>query len=188
MRTKRNAVPVRPAALLGCILVLAMGCTDSNDLLRRDDPGPTQPPGSGAHQITPADLRQIAGVDVLPRLLNAPELAESMKRHYPAALRGHGSAGSVLVDVSIDEQGRVTGVTALPAPTLQAHGLKGSRPDLASLPAQAATPASTVQFGDAARAALGTARFSPAQRDGKPVAFTLRMTVRFSDPEALGTP
>jgi hypothetical protein len=161
-----------------------MGCTDSNDLLRRDDPGPTQPPGSGVHQITPADLRQIAAVDVLPRLLNAPELAESMKRHYPAALRGQGGAGSVLVNVSIDEQGRVTGVTALPAPTLQARGLKGSRPDLAGLPAEAATPASTVQFGGAARAALGTARFSPAQLDGKPVPFTLRMTVRFSDPGA----
>jgi len=135
------------------------------------------------HQVTPADLRQIAGVDVLPRILNAPELAESMKRHYPAALRGQGRAGSVLVDVSIDEQGSVTDVTALPAPTLQAHGLKGSRPDLASLPAEAATPSSTAQFGGAAKAALGTARFSPAQRDGKPVPFTLRMTVRFSDPD-----
>src|SRR3954471_6253570 len=106
MRTMRNTSVVRPPALLGCILVLAMGCTNSNDLLRRDDPGPTQPPGSGVHQITPAELRQIAGVDVLPRLLNAPELAESMKRHYPASLRGQGTAGSVLVDVSIDDQGR----------------------------------------------------------------------------------
>jgi hypothetical protein len=140
------------------------------------------------HQITPADLRQIAGVDVLPRLLNAPELSESMKRHYPVALRGKGRAGSVLVDVSIDEQGRVTDVTALPAPTVQAHGLKGSRPDLASLPAEAATPASTARFGGAAMAALAAARFSPAQLDGRPVPFTLRMTVRFSDPDALGSP
>jgi hypothetical protein len=175
----------QPGALA---VVLAMGCTDSNDLLRRDEQGPTQLPGSGMHRITPADLRQIAGVDVLPRLLNAPELAESMKRHYPAALRGQGGVGSVLVDVSIDEQGRVTAVTALPAPTLQAHALKGSRPDLASTPVEAATPSSTAQFGGAARAALGTARFSPAQLDGKPVPFTLRMTVQFSDPDALGEP
>src|SRR3954447_17207530 len=165
-----------------------MRCTDSNDLLRRNDPGPTQPPGSGAHQISPADLRQIAGVDVLPRILNAPELAESMKRHYPAALHGQGRTGSVLVDVSIDEEGRVTGVTALAEPTLQAHGPKGSRPDLARLPAEAATPASTAQFGGAERAALAAARFSPAQLDGRPVPFTLRMTVRFSDPDALGSP
>ena len=138
------------------------------------------------HQITSADLRQIAGVDALPRLLNAPELAESMKRHYPAALRGQGAAGSVLVDISIDEQGRVTDVTALPAPALQARALKGSRPDHANVPAEAATPASTAQFGGAARAALTAARFSPAQLDGKPVPFTLRMTVRFNDPDASG--
>jgi outer membrane biosynthesis protein TonB len=139
------------------------------------------------HQISPADLRQLACIDVLPRLLNARELAESMERHYPAALRGQGTVGTVLVDVSIDEGGHVTGVTALPAPTLQAHGLRGARPDLAGLPVEAATPASTARFGDAARAALGAARFSPAQLDGKPVPFTLRMTVRFSDPDASGT-
>lgn len=187
MHAKRNAGLVRPATLLGCILVLAVGCTESNDLLRRDEPGPTQPPGSGAHQITAADLRQIAGVDVLPRLLNAPELAESMKRHYPTEFLGQGRAGSVLVDISIDEQGRVTDVTVLPAPTLQARALKGSRPDLASLPAEAATPSSTAQFGGAATAALAAARFSPAQLDERPVPFTLRMTVRFSDPDVPGS-
>jgi len=169
-------------------LALAMGCNSSRDLMRPDDSGPTQPPGTAIHQITPAALRQIAGIDVLPRLLNAPELAESMKRHYPADLRGRGTTGSVLVDVSIDEHGKVTGVIPQPAPTLQAHGLKGPRPDLAHLPMEAATPASTAQFGAAARAALTAARFSPAMLDGKPVAFTLRMTVRFSDPDAASTP
>jgi len=164
-----------------------MGRTDSNDdRSGRDDSGPTQPPGAAVHQMTPAALRHIAGVDALPRLLNAPELAESMKRHYPAALRGQGTAGSVRVDVSIDEQGQVSDITVLPAPTLQAHGLVGWRLD-ADSPLEAATPASTAQFGDAAKAALGTARFSPAQLDGKPVPFTLRMTVRFSDPDASGT-
>jgi len=132
--------------------------------------------------VTPAALRQIAGVDVLPRLLNGPELAESMKRHYPAGLRGRGTAGSVLVDLSIDERGRVTDVTALPAP--KAHGLKGLRLDLGGSPAEAATPASTAQFGGAVRVALGVAQFSPAQLDGKSVPFTLRMTARFSDPDA----
>lgn len=169
-------------------LALAVGCTDSRSLMRTDDSGPTQPPGTAVHQMTPAALRQIAGIDVLPRLLNAPELAESMKRHYPADLRGSGTAGSVLVDVSIDEHGRVTGVAPQPAPTVEARALKSSRPDLAGLPVEAATSASTAQFSGAARAALAAARFSPAMLDGKPVAFTLRMTVRFSDPDASSAP
>ena len=88
---------------------------------------------------------------------------------------------------SIDERGRVTDVTTVPAPTLQAHGFKGSRPDFANLPVEPATPAATAQFGDAARAALAAARFSSAQLNGKPIPFTLRMTVRFSDPDALGS-
>jgi hypothetical protein len=174
------------ATVLITNFTFATGCTSRDRL--RDDSGPTQPPGTAIHQMTPAGLRQIAGVDVLPRLLNGSELAESMKRHYPASLRGRGTAGSVLVDISIDEHGNVTDVAPQPPPAMVARALKGSRPDLASLPVEAATAASTAQFGGAARTALNTARFSPALLDGKPVPFTLRMTVRFSDPDAVGTP
>lgn len=35
-------------------------------------------------------------------------------------------------------------------------------------------------FGAAARSALREVRFHPATRDGRPVAFRLRMSVRFS--------
>jgi hypothetical protein len=178
----RTAKPLRVLLVVGGAMLMTSGCTSGGDRMNRDDSGPTQPGGPAMHQLTAADLRQIAGVDVLPRLLNAPELAASMKRNYPANLRGTGTAGSVLVDVVIDDHGRVTGVSVLPAPQTEARAIRSADLEHAGQPMEAASEASTARFGAAAAACLHAAQFSPARLDGKAVPFTMRMTVRFTDP------
>ena len=100
----------------------------------------------------PTQLRQLAGVDVLPRLLNAAELAASVERNYPRGLRGTGAAGSVLVDVSIDERGSVTDVAVLPAPQTDVRAIALS--DRADEPVEPASDVSTTRFGAAAVASL----------------------------------
>jgi len=177
-----NTWVVRRLTLIAGAVLIVSGCAGGRDQMARDDAGPTQPGGPAMHRLTAADLRQIAGVDVLPRLLNAPELAASMKRNYPPNFRGTGAAGSVLVDVSIDERGTVTRVAVLPAPQTEARAFRSTNPQQAGQPMEAASEASTAQFGGAAAASLHAAHFSPAQLDGKAVPFTLRMTVRFTDP------
>jgi TonB family protein len=73
---------------------------------------------------------------------------------YPATLKAQGIEGDVTVSVSIDAGGQVTGVSIV-----QSSG-------------QAA-------FDQAAQQAARAERFSPAVRDGQPVAFTLTYSYRF---------
>ncbi len=73
---------------------------------------------------------------------------------YPATLKAQGIEGDVTVSVSIDASGKVTGVSIV-----QSSG-------------QAA-------FDRAAQQAATEERFSPAVRDGHPVAFTLTYSYRF---------
>jgi outer membrane biosynthesis protein TonB len=126
--------------------------------------------------MTPDELRRTAGVDRLPAFADTDALRGAMRRHHPPALREAGIGGSVLADVDIDAHGTVQSVAIVPRPA-------GVR---ASMVLQAADgterivhPADDPAFGPAAEAALREMRFIPALRDGRPVPFTLRMTIRF---------
>jgi protein TonB len=79
-----------------------------------------------------------------------------MQPPYPSASRALDEEGSVVLTVSIDAAGRVTGVSLL-------HSSGFSRLDSAAL--------------DFARRRW---RFEPALQDGRPMASTRTITVRFS--------
>jgi len=134
--------------------------------------------------LTPEALKAMAGITRLPRPVDAHALMDAIQRHYPANLRAAGVHGSVLVEVRIDEHGNVTAVEPVPRPPADVHyravvisrdpasGAETQRPLME--PGE-----SNPAFEAAAGSALREVRFTPAEKDGKPVPFTLRMTVRF---------
>jgi outer membrane biosynthesis protein TonB len=129
--------------------------------------------------MEPEQLRQMMGVDRLPVFADPDALRRSMARHYPAELRAAGIGGSVLADVVIDAAGGVESVAIVPRPagiraTMVLQAGDGSERRL--------QPNDDPAFGPAAEAALKETRFTPAMRDGQPVPFTLRMTIRFDPP------
>jgi outer membrane biosynthesis protein TonB len=128
------------------------------------------------HRMTPEQVRQMTGVDRLPHVLDQTAFAARIEGAYPAELRAEGVAGSALVDVLIDEGGRVASVIPIDRPAgmralLILEGEDGSQ--------RRVTPEDHPAFQKAAASALRDVRFSPAIRDGQPVPFTMRMTVNF---------
>jgi outer membrane biosynthesis protein TonB len=124
----------------------------------------------------------MTGVDRLPQVLDRAAFRAGIERAYPAELRAEGTSGSALVDVLVDEAGRVASVT----PIDRAAGMRavlileeedGSQ--------RRVTPEDHPAFQAAAVSALRDIGFSPAMRDGQPVPYTMRMTVTF-DPPARG--
>lgn len=83
-----------------------------------------------------------------------PRRSRPSKPGYPITLKAQGIEGEVLVRVDISAGGLVTAVTIL----------RGS---------------GHAAFDEAARKAAADERFSPATRDGRPVAFTLSYEYRF---------
>ncbi len=178
--SRRSLIP--PVQLLVCGLIAA-ACSDAPRQGARDTPSDPTAALSGRRAL-PAALRAHTGLDHLPEPVNAAEFAAGLRRHYPARFRAQGVAGTTLVDVHVDARGRVGDVDVIPRPggpphqklTAVLQDANGSR--VAKLNDQP-------EFGAAAQAALRETRFHPAIRDGKPVAYKLRMTVQF-DPEASG--
>jgi TonB family protein len=112
------------------------------------------------------------------------EFSASLDRHYPAALRARGVAGTALVDVHVAADGRVEAVDVVsrpghPEPATHRAVLRDAREtsvlEINDRP----------EFGVAAQAALRETRFEPALNDGEPVPYMLRMTVQF-DPVRTG--
>ena len=77
-----------------------------------------------------------------------------MQPEYPSVLKAQGVEGNVVVLVTIDEKGRVTRVRVV----------KGSGYDA---------------MDTSAKNAATKERFSPATRNGEPIAYTLKYTYRF---------
>ena len=161
--------------LVACPVAVLAACGPQD----REARLPTSSRGE-ARQVTrmnPENLRRLAGVDRLPMPANQAAMQASMRRHWPTDPRAVGA--SVTVDVSVDESGRVTAVE--PAPVSSAGGIptrmiledrdgtqhvQEIRRDASALPA--------------AEAVLRDVPFTPALRDGQPVAHTFRMTISFT--------
>jgi hypothetical protein len=90
--------------------------------------------------------------------------------------------GSVLVDVRVAADGGVEEVEVVPRPAGIHAAMILREPDGSS---RRVEPNDDPAFGPAARAALMETRFTPALRDGRPVPFTMRMTIAF-DPRSDG--
>lgn len=132
--------------------------------------------------------QRMSGLSHMPRPENAEALDRSLARHFPHELARGRARTLVLVDVHLDAQGRVLDVTPAARPA--------GAPETVSIVLTdyvpgSSTPVQRTQngtydpaFAPAARAALREVRFQPALRDGKPVPFTMRMTVEFISPDA----
>ncbi len=94
----------------------------------------------------------IPGVEDVDR---GPELATPLQPEYPAALRAAGLPGEVVIEYVVGEGGRVD--------TSSFRALRFTHPD----------------FVPPIRAAMASARFIPAQRNGRPIAVRVRQRVAF---------
>ena len=120
--------------------------------------------------------------DVAPRPRDVGALHRSMDRHYPAGLRAAGRAGAVLLDIHVDAAGAVRDVDVVTPPSESAEMqmvLVDEDPRTGKVTERRHRPVYDPAFGPAARAALLETRFTPAVRNGRPVAETLRMSVEF---------
>ena len=127
--------------------------------------------------------RAASGLSHLPRPENSEAFRRSLARHYPRELVGVRPGTSVLVDVSLDANGRVQDVLVVDRPSVTTSSGAliegGSNGEVVrAMPATVYDPA----FGPAAVAALKEVRFHPARRKGQTVPFTMRMSVEFTSP------
>lgn len=135
----------------------------------------TTPP-EAAFTMNPEQLR-VDGLDRHPVPADPEELRAAIARHDPRRAEGV----SVTVDVTVDPDGRVIAVHPVQrAANPQARiVLKRKDGTQRALPPRASDPT----VAAAADAALRDVRFSPALRNGHPVAHTFRMTIHF-EPQA----
>lgn len=174
-----------PSARLLSVLagaLIAGACSDAPSGDARDTPLDPSPATAGRQAVSP-EMRAHTGLSHLPEPANTAELAALLRRHYPAQLRAQGVAGSALLDVHVDAEGRVLDVDVVARPGTADH-----QTNRAVLDGRSGTHVLEIndrpEFGAAAQAALRETRFQPALKDGKPVAHKLRMTVQF-DPKAV---
>lgn len=114
-------------------------------------------PSGGAPPVastTPAAQREATRIPTRDVQFEKPKRMRRNEPAYPPTLKAQGIEGDVMLSVSIDASGQVTSVSIV-----QSSG-------------QAA-------FDRAAQQAAKEERFSPALRDGRPVAFTLTYSYRF---------
>ena len=172
----RSALTLAAAALVA----LATGCADEEAAVSAAAPKVTT--------MGSAEILAHAGLSAFPTPADPAALHRSMREHYPAELLDEGRRGSVLVDLALDEQGVVRGVEVVTPPEPDARVkavLVEPDPRTGGTRERVVQPRYDAAFGPAARAALKDARFTPALgRDGKPVPYTLRMTVEFAPPAA----
>ncbi len=90
----------------------------------------------------------------LPALLNLSDLSAILRKFYPEAERDAGREGTVVVDLHVDANGRVTAVEVV----------------------RSADPA----FDEAAKKAALLLRFSPAYRGAEKVPVKLRQAIKFN--------
>ena len=164
--------------LMIAVWLAVLGGSEGCDQLDRASKLPTDTihdPASVA-QMNPENLRRLEGVDRLPMPAERSAIAASMQRHWPSDPRAQGA--SVTVDVTVDATGHVTVVKpvyptedGMPSRIVLrerdgSERVKNIRRDPSAEPAAAAV--------------LRDVQFTPALRDGQPVAHTFRMTITFS--------
>lgn len=93
--------------------------------------------------------------DVEPRLINAREVQELLRKRYPSKLREKGIGGAVDMFVFVNRQGRVTDV----------------RPR---------TSSSHPEFNRAAESVFRAMKFTPAEADGEPIGIWTVQQARFT--------
>ena len=109
-------------------------------------------------QAAPADsLRGLATeeVETLPQLRNWPQVARSIQRHYPEAMRGGGQLGHAVVRFQIDERGTPRG-------------------------AYVHQSSAMADLDQASLRVVADMRFSPARRGGRAVAVWVTLPVSFN--------
>jgi outer membrane biosynthesis protein TonB len=168
-----------PIHLLSCGLVLAAGCSDMPREAARDTPLDPSAAIAGRRPIPPA-LRAHTGLSHLPEPADRAEFAARLTSHYPAQFRAKRVSGTTLVDVHVDAQGRVGEVEVVPRPMAPHQNLTAVLQDEDG--SRVVKLNDRPEFGAAAQAALRETPFLPALKDGKPVAYKLRMTVQFDPP------
>lgn len=150
--------------------------------------GRDAPPVTAEEGRAPASevAQRMSGLSHVPEVESPEALGRSLARHYPAEFADVRPATLVLMDVRLDEKGRV--LDAVPADR-PARGSENVSMVLVDHVAGSKTPVERVYkaeydqaFGPAASAALREMRFKPALRTGQPVPYTLRMTVEFRSP------
>ncbi|MEY2933777.1 MAG: hypothetical protein RL033_4526 [Pseudomonadota bacterium] len=114
----------------------------------------TQAPSAGASATAAPSQRTATRIPTRDAQFEKPKRMRQAEPPYPATLKAQGVEGDVMVSVSIDASGRVTGVSIV-----QSSGQP--------------------EFDRAAQQAAQEERFSPALRDGQPVPFTLTYSYRF---------
>jgi hypothetical protein len=162
-----------------CLLAVTGGgaaCADSGDVV-------------GGHPVTPrldamdassgpsAELLSHAGLSAFPRIRNGAVLAASLHRHNP------GFGGTILLNVMIDEAGAVRSVDAAPRREgTHARAVLVDRTPNGNTVERPLVIHDNPALLDAARRVMQEAQFTPAERDGKPVSYSLRMTLSFDSP------
>lgn len=152
--------------------------------------GPVAPGEAVALRPSSAMAQAQTGLSQLPRPRDVRAFNNSIDRHYPANLRAERRRGSVLVDITIDERGHVRDVRPVSEDEI-ANIPNGNAHRAVLLQEDPKTGVTTevvmdtkqdLAFVPAARKALREVTFSPAVRNGEPVAYTLRMSIYFSPP------
>lgn len=178
MSTKFRSTRVK---WLLCAVLMAAACSDGRPGDVRDTPLDPSPATAGRRALSP-ELQAHTGLSHLPELVDQAAFSARLSQHYPTQLRAQGVAGSALLDVHVDAQGRVGDVDVVSRPTGPEHTTHR-----AVLQERGGTRVVELndrpEFGAAAQAALRQTRFQPALKDGKAVPYKLRMTVQF-DPQA----
>jgi outer membrane biosynthesis protein TonB len=170
--------PSRPYVLASALAAVLAACGDSRDPL---------PAATADRQPASEQVQQMTGLSHMPRPESVDALNRSLARHYPRELAGVRPRSLVLVDVQLDEQGRVRDVRPVDRPATAPSNVNMVLVD--EVPGNNTPVERTYQgtydsaFGPAARAALQEVRFEPAMRNGRPVPYTLRMTVEFTSPQ-----
>jgi len=147
------------------------------------DSDPSTPPGTRMHErLTPEALRAMAGVSQFPKPADRAAFREAVKRHTPATLLAQGRTGFVLLEVTVDENGEVQKVTAVPSPSGVVHEAVLVRRDASGREVREPMSGgdSDPALGPAAEAALREVKFIPAMRDNVAVPFTFRMSIHFT--------
>lgn len=123
-------------------------------------------------------------MDRLPVPADYAAMQASMRRHWPTDPQADGA--SVTVDVSVDEAGHVTAVQPF---TPFANSGMPSRMVLRNRDGSERMHEIRRDPGvfPAAEAVLRDVQFTPAMRDGEPVAHTFRMTISFT-PDSRSAP
>lgn len=119
----------------------------------------------------------MAGVDRLPAPADRAAMQASMRRHWPTD--AHADGASVTLDVSVDETGQVTSVQRVNSSAnggMPTRMILQERDGSERLHEVRRDPS----VAPAAEAVLREIQFTPAMRDGEPVAHTFRMTISFT--------